>query len=326
MDTRFLRSFLCIARTGSLSRAAAALNIVQPALSRQIRILEDELGTQLLVRHRRGIALTLAGEVLREHAAAIVAALDEARHAVSASGAEPSGAVSIGLPTSMFYVLAPGLVETFCRVYPRAFLQVFEAFGHVIESHLREGRVDAAVLISPKPMSGISLEPLLTENICLAGPPGAGLDMRKPVAASAIAEVPMIMFPAPNMVRMTIEALLARTGKALLPLVEIDGQPLTHELVRRGLGYTILPSCAVQAEIAAGRMSGAPIQGATIAWELGVNRARAGFPAVKALCDLVRSSIAAQIASGVWQVTSQAPAQRPRPQAKPTKRPQRAAR
>lgn len=304
MDTRFLRSFLCIAQTGSLSRAAAALNIVQPALSRQIRILEAELGAQLLVRHRRGIALTEAGELLREHAAAIVAALDAAQLAVSASGAEPSGAVSIGLPTSMLYAISPELVEAFCRRYPRAFLQVIEAFGHVIEGHLREGRVDAAVLVSPKPMPGIMIEPLLTEAVCLAGPAAAGLDMRKPVAAEVLATVPMIMFPAPNKVRVTVETLLARTGKALSPLVEVDGQPLTHELVRRGLGYTILPACAVQAEIAAGRMSGAPIAGATISWELGVNRARAGFPALKALCELVRLNVADQLARGAWQYSA----------------------
>lgn len=304
MDTRFLRSFLCIAETGSLTRAAAALDVVQPALSRQIRLLEAELGTQLLVRHRRGIALTDAGQLLREHAATIVSALDEARQAVSASGTEPTGPVSLGLPTSLIYVMSPQLVESFCERFPRAFLRVIEAFAHVIEDHLREGRVDAAVLISPKPMPGIALEPLVQEAICLAGPPGAGLSMRKPIPIDNLARLPMIVYPAHNKVRMPVEAVLTREGRSLNSIVEIEGQPLAHELVNRGLGSIVLPYCAAQAQVAAGRMSAAPIEGITLTWELGINRARAGFPAVKAVCDLIRSSFDDQLANGVWSEAS----------------------
>ncbi len=301
MDTRFLRSFLCIAETGSLSRAASALNVVQPALSRQIRLLEEELGTQLLVRHRRGIALTDAGNLLREHAATIVAALDEAQQAVSAAGTEPTGTVSLGLATSMHYVLSPGLVVSFCNRYPRAFLRVYEAFGHVIEEYMRQGKTDVAVLLSPKPMPGIALEPLLKETVCLAGPPEARLSMLEPVPIAMLARVPMIMFPANNKLRLAVEEALEDAGLSLQPKVEIEGRSLAHALVHKGLGYITLPYCAVEAEIAAGRMSGAPIEGITISWELGINRARAGFPAVKAVRDLIRAGVDEQVASGVWR-------------------------
>lgn len=300
MDTRFLRSFLCIAETGSLSRAAAELDIVQPALSRQIRILEEELDTQLLIRHRRGISLTEAGELLRSHAATIMAALDEARHAVSATGGDPSGRLTVGFPVSMLYVFSAELVHRYCDAYPRVSLEVFEAQAHIIESYLREGRVDAAVLISPKPMPGISLERLVREHVYLVGPPGAGLEMDEHVSVDTVARLPMIMFPGYNKVRQAVEEALHRDGLDFTPRVEVEGQPLTLALVRRGMGYTVLPQCAARAEIAAGRMCGAPIEGAIVSWELGIQRVRAGAPAMKALVSALRAVVARQIEEGVW--------------------------
>ncbi len=301
MDTRFLRSFLCIAETGSLSRAAAELDIVQPALSRQIRILEEELDTQLLIRHRRGIALTEAGELLRAHATTIVAALDEARHAVSATGGKPSGRLAVGFPTSMLYVLSAELIHRYCDTYPRVSLEVFEAQAHIVEGYLREGRLDMAVLLSPKPIGGVALERLVSEHVHLVGPPGAGLAMDEPVKAEVVARLPMIMFPGHNKVRQAVEEALHRVGLDFTPRLEIEGQALTLALVRRGMGYTFLPQCAARAEIEAGRMCGAPIADAMVSWELGVQRVRAGAPAMKALIAMLRTSIARQLEDGVWR-------------------------
>lgn len=300
MDPRFLRSFLCIAETGSLSRAAAMLNIVQPALSRQMRILEQELGTQLLVRHRRGVVVTEAGALLRERASAIISAIEETRQAISEAGGEPSGRVRLGLPTSMLHVMSGDVIETYARKFPRVQVYAVEAFVNVIEDHLRESRLDVAILISPKPITGIALEPLLTESVCLVGPPDCGLKMSRAVSAAGVAEVPMIMYAPGNKLRMRIEELLARTGRTLRAALEVEGQPLTFELVRRGIGYTLLPYCAVKQAVEAGQFAAAPIEGATLTWELGINRARAGAPAVKALVDLIRESVDREKRSGVW--------------------------
>ncbi|MBM3559207.1 MAG: LysR family transcriptional regulator, partial [Alphaproteobacteria bacterium] len=194
MDVRSLRSFLRVAETGNLSRAAEALHIVQPALSRQIALLEAELGTQLLVRHRRGVTLTEAGIALREHAQGILAGVDAARQAVSALGGEPTGTVALGLPTSMLYVLSGALVEGYRRRYPRVALRLHEAIGHVIEALMEDGRLDVAVIIEPRAIRGVAQETLVSEAMCLAGPPAAGLDMARPVSAADVANVPMMMF------------------------------------------------------------------------------------------------------------------------------------
>ena len=97
METRVLSNFLRVAETGKLSQAAAELNLAQPALSRQMALLEEDVGAQLLVRHRRGVTLTEAGELFRERAQAIVASVEQARAVVSSAGLNPTGVVTLGL-------------------------------------------------------------------------------------------------------------------------------------------------------------------------------------------------------------------------------------
>jgi LysR family nitrogen assimilation transcriptional regulator len=301
METRVLQNFLRVVQAGKLGQAAAELNIAQPALSRQIALLEADIGAQLFVRHRRGVALTEAGLLFRDHARAILAALEQARAEVSATAQDPGGTVTLGLPTSMFYVLSADAVAEYQALYPNVFLRVHEAVGHVIESLFHDSQLDAAILIEPRAMPGVALTPLVAEDICLVGPQEAGLSLDRPVSPDELANAPMIMLDAGNHVRTKIESLLGRRGLSLTPAMEMEGQPLTFEMVRRGLGHTVLPRCAAHRELAAGRMSAAPIAGATLGWSLAVSRTRADAPAVRALTELLQEIAQARIDEGAWQ-------------------------
>ena len=292
METRVLNNFLRVAETGKLSQAAAELNLAQPALSRQIALLEEDVGAQLFVRHRRGVTLTEAGALFRDKAKSILASVEQARAAVSAVGREPTGTVSLGLPTSMIYVLSGALIETYRKRFPKVFLKVHEAVGHVIEALVKDGRLDVAILIDPRPTPGVAVEPLFAEDIYLVGPGDAGLSLDAPVSLARLAQVPMIMLAPQNHVRAKAQTVLSRAGLAFNAAMEVEGQPLAFDLVRRGLGYTLLPHCAVHAELSAGRMSGAPIDGLRLDWKLAVNRSRAGAPAVRALSETVRIRVA----------------------------------
>lgn len=301
METRVLQNFLRVAQAGKLGHAAAELNIAQPALSRQIALLEADVGAQLFVRHRRGVALTEAGLLFRDHVRAILAALEQARAEVSAAARDPTGTVTLGLPTSMFHVLSADVIAAYRTRYPNVSLRVHEAVGHVIEALFHDGQLDTAILIEPGTMPGVALTPLIAEDICLVGPRDAGLSLDTPVTLATLAAAPMIMHDAANHVRTRIESLLARHALSFLPAMEIEGQPLTFEMVRRGLGHTVLPRCAARAEIATGGMSAAPIAGATLGWSLAVNRTRAGAPAVRALTELLHELAQRRIDDGVWQ-------------------------
>ncbi|MDH3582058.1 MAG: LysR substrate-binding domain-containing protein [Hyphomicrobiales bacterium] len=302
METRILGNFLRVAETGKFSQAAAELNLAQPALSRQMALLEEDVGAQLFVRHRRGVTLTDAGALFRQRAEEILASVEQARAAVSSAGLEPTGTVTLGLPTSMIYVLSGDLIETYRARFPGVFLRIHEAVGHVIEALLKESRLDAAILIEPRPMPGVALTPLIEEDIYLVGPGDAGLSLEAPVTPATVAEVPMIMLAPENHVRSKIEAALSRAGASFNAALEVEGQPLAFDLVRRGLGYTLLPYCAVRAEMAAGHISGAPIAGLSLGWTLGVNRTRAGAPAVSALIETIQELVDERTRNNEWRV------------------------
>lgn len=303
VNIRTLENFLRVAEIGSLKGAAAAVHIAQPALTRQIALLEDEFGAQLFVRHRRGVTLTEAGEQLRLHAERILGEVAQAHDAVSAAGRVPAGAVSLGLPTSMLYVLSTSVVASYKRNWPDVFLRVHEAIGHVVEELLRTRLVDVAILIAEaRNLENVDLTPLVVEDVYLAGPPDAGLDLDRPVSFEELAALPIILLSPHNKLRLQIEAELARRDLAFRSRLEVEGQPLVLDLIKNGIGYTVLPYCAVEAEMAAGRISGAPIQGLAMTWTLGVNRMRAHTPAVRELIALIRQAIAARVASGEWRV------------------------
>ncbi|HCP01128.1 MAG TPA: hypothetical protein DIT35_06520 [Rhodospirillaceae bacterium] len=111
----------------------------------------------------------------------------------------------------------------------------------------------------------------------------------------------MIMLDPANHVRTKIEGLLSQANLSLNPAMEIEGQPLTFEMVRRGHGHTVLPRSAAQRELVIGRISAAPIKGAAIAWSLAVSRTRADAPEVRALTKLVSELAQSRIDDGTWQ-------------------------
>lgn len=303
VDLSTLAHFLRVAEIGSLKAAAGALHLAQPTLSRQMSALERELGARLFVRHRRGVSLTAAGEQLRGHAERVLAEMERARSAVSASAQEPRGPLALGLPASMRYVLSGSVVSAYVRRYPDVDLRVHEAMGNVIEDLLRARSVDVAILISAaRNLDNVAFTPLANEDIYLVGPPDAGLDLATPVPVTYLADVPMILVAPENWLRREIQRRLAGHDLRLRRSLEVEGQPLVLDLARLGAGHAVFPFCAIEAELAAGRLSGAPIEGLTITWTLGVNRMRAHDPAVRELVRLISEAIDSRIASGDWRV------------------------
>ncbi len=297
-----LGNFLRVAEVGSVKGAAQLINLAQPALSRQIALLEQEFGAKLFVRSSRGVALTEAGEALRVHAERMLGEMERAREALSETARVPTGSLSLGLPTSMRYVLSSSIVSAYRRSYPDVVLRVHEAIGHVIEDLLTRRVLDVAILIAGAAEIDAELTPLVSEDVYLAGPPGSGLDMRRPVPIAHLSQLPMILLSPQNRLRLKISEELARHRLSLRANLEVEGQPLVLDLIKEGVGYTVLPYCAIQAEMSAGEISGAPIKGLTINWTLGVNRMRAHVPAVREMIRLIREAVETRVATGEWKV------------------------
>src|SRR3954464_73516 len=172
MELRQLRYFVAIVDHGSLSRAALVLHVAQPALTQQLRQLEQELGVQLLHRSAQGVLSTDAGKVFYEHAQAILKQVADARSAVTQSTTRPAGAVTLGLPHSISGALALPLLMATRASYPEITLQLTEELSGNLTEQLKSGRVNLAVLFDDGQLAPFASTPLVDEAlmfICRTG-------------------------------------------------------------------------------------------------------------------------------------------------------------
>ena len=141
-DLRILRNFVAVATAGSISRAAELRHIAQPALSLQMRNLEESLGVRLFERTSRGVMVTAAGERLLAHALAMLERMEAAIEDVQGAADEPLGTVAVGLPLSVARYLATPLVRTVLARHPGIRLQLFEVSTGYIPEMLVKGQID----------------------------------------------------------------------------------------------------------------------------------------------------------------------------------------
>src|ERR1700760_3604749 len=180
MEFRQLSYFLEIPQPGIFSRAAVPLSVAQPILSRQIKLLESELGVELLYRNGRGVVVSEAGKVLETYARSVVGLVGKARSEIGSLRAEPKGRVAIAMPPSIGWMLTGPLVVRCREAFPQILLHLAEGFsGHVAE-WLSTGRVDIGVVYQAPRLSTLQTEPLLSDELILLGavddPAGLGGD------------------------------------------------------------------------------------------------------------------------------------------------------
>ena len=241
MDLRQLEYFVRVAELGSFTRAAMALDVAQPALSRQVRLLEVELRQNLLARNGRGAVPTEAGQLLLEHARGILHQVERAREDLSRLRGGLAGRVTLGLPPSVARVLAVPLLHALREQLPQARLAITEALTASMQEQLASGRLDIAVLYNAQPTPGLELEFLASEQLLLvrraadfAGPASPAVRLRE------LSGLPLVIPSRPNAIRMHVEAQLAAAGCQPEVALEIDGVAAILDLVEGGAGCAIL--------------------------------------------------------------------------------------
>ena len=249
MDLRQIEYFVRVAELGSFTRAAAALDVAQPALSRQVRLLEVELRQNLLVRNGRGAVPTEAGKLLLDHGRGILHQVERAREELGRVRGSLAGRVAIGLPPSVAKAMAVPLIREFRARMPDATLSITEGLSVAMQESLADGRLDIALLYNAVPSADIELTPLLEESLFLVqrhagkSPPPA---RPRPVALRDVAEVPLVIPSRPNAIRMLVETEMAALGCRPSVALEIDGVAAILDLVEDGAGSAILSRNAVQ--------------------------------------------------------------------------------
>lgn len=260
MELRQLRYFVAIVDHGSLSRAAQVLHVAQPALTQQLRQLEEELGAQLLHRSAHGVLSTDAGKVFYEHAQAILKQVADARSAVTQLTTRPSGSVTLGLPHSISGALALPLLTAARTTYPEITLQLTEEISGSLTEQLKSGRLNLAVLFDDTQPGSFDSTPLVEEDlmyICRAGsswvPPEASVTLGAALAS------PLILPAQQHGVRPLIEQAASGAGLALSNIIEINSIAILKSALLADMGATLLPLAPLRAEIEAGTLVATPL-------------------------------------------------------------------
>ncbi len=259
MDFKQLRALVTVAETGNVTRAAALLNIVQPAVSRQLHLLEEDVGVPLFTRGRQGMELTEAGTTLVEYARRVLHEIDRARAEIRPSKGTVGGIVTVGLLPSTSDLLASAIVTEITAHYPGIRLRISMGYAGHLQRWLEDGEVDVALLYDPKHTPTIQVRPLLEEGLWIVGLPDSGLRADQPVPLAELAGKPLVLPSAPHGLRSLVANATKLMGMQLNVVAETNAMSIQKSLVIAGHGLTILPAIAVTDDIARGILAAAPL-------------------------------------------------------------------
>jgi LysR family transcriptional regulator, nitrogen assimilation regulatory protein len=248
MELRELRYFRTVVESGSFSKAAVKLMVAQPSLSRQIRALEEKLGMPLLRRNARGVSPTEAGKVLLERTLRLEEDIDGIQRTFATMAKRVTGILRVAVQAPVSSVLLPELVRSYRARYPDVRLELVEGFsGDVIEK-LLAGLIDVAIVDIPvTPFAELNVTPIWVETFSLFGwidAPAVQPDRTMPVTLADVAKLPLIAPSSRHAARHLLEEAFERRSLKFRPVLEANGVLMIFELVRAGLGYTVMPASA----------------------------------------------------------------------------------
>lgn len=252
MDLKQLQYFISVAELESFTRASESLGVAQPALSRQIRLLEVSLRQNLLIRNGRGATPTEAGKLLLGHARGILHQLERAKEELLHLRGGLTGRVALGLPPSLARALTVPLTRAFRQEMPDAQLTIREGLSSSMQEELLNARLDIAILYNGSSSVGLQTEHLINEELVYVSRRPSGL-IEEPqdlyVDLNDVAHLALVIPSRPNAIRMHVEAACLSLGVAPNITLEIDGVPAILDLVADGAGNAILTKHAVSSSI-----------------------------------------------------------------------------
>ncbi|KZB62596.1 MULTISPECIES: LysR family transcriptional regulator [Thalassospira] len=300
-ELRALRYFVSVAEEKSFTRAANRLRIAQPALSRQIKRLEEDLKVQLFTRTVRGADLTEAGEILLRRAYLMFNQLQQTHHDITIHSTHLGGVVSVGMPPTPGEFIAPRLLERSKALYPDIELRFVEGFSADLEQKMANNEIGVAVMHDPTPRDDIQITELLVEHLCLVGRSGT---LSKPsYSLKEAASYPLIMPSRPNFLRILVDSYAEKHDVSLNIETRSDGIGHTKSLVRYGHGFTILTYGAIISDVQSGVLEAMPIVDPAITWRLCVAmRMDQGRKRTLSVVEqMIHEIVDDLVAAGIWK-------------------------
>lgn len=251
MELDQIRSFREVARLGSFSRAAEKMLRTQPAISNQIKLLEQELGERLFDRIGKKVYLTKAGEMLLGYAEKLCGLIDEAKLAMAELRAEPRGILSIGANEATCMYILPELFRVFRQRYPQVQISIYRNFTSKVIEKILGNQLDLGVVTLPVKDDNLVVIPIYSDQLCLIVDPKHLFASRRSVRLAELSGHPFI-FPKAGGTRMILERLFRRRRHEINISMEIASVEIIKKFVSIGLGIAILPQTYVQAEVKEG--------------------------------------------------------------------------
>lgn len=303
MELKQLTALVTVAEAGSVTKAAERLHLVQPAVTRQIQMLEEELGVPLFVRSRQGMRTTDAGAVMVERARRALIELERARAELRQRESGPvTGIVTIGLLESVIDLIAARLVARMKTAHPKVDLRVMTAYSGHLQQWLDQGDLDLSLLYNLSSSPSIHVVPLLEEQLWATATTEAGLSPDSPVTWQELCSQPLVLPVSGHGLRALIDQALPRPNPEIRIAVETNSLALQKKFVAGGHGWTVLPAAGIAQDIAHGHLSGAPISDPALSRQvvLGLPLTARTPPAVEAVAGVLLGLVDTLVRSGEW--------------------------
>jgi DNA-binding transcriptional LysR family regulator len=231
MDLQLLRSLVAVADTGSITEAADHIGLTQPALSRRLQQLEEQLGAELLSRGRKGAQLTEIGRLVESEARILIARYDHMREQVRAHQGLEGGTVRVGGGATAVSFLLPKAIAAFQINHPVVKFQLKEAGSNEVAEDVLNGHLELGLVTLPVKTRDLTVWPLLTDRIVLVSPRQHPLTRKHPISASNLDGLSFVGFEADTAVRQIIDAKLRDAGVAMNVVMELRSIPAILRMV-----------------------------------------------------------------------------------------------
>ena len=245
LNLGYLATFRLVIQRGSFSAAADVLGISQPAVSLQIRQLEQFLQTRLVERTGRGIKATAAGQALLVHGERIEQAVDETLRSVSAFNHDVSGTITLGTGATACIHLLPPLLQQLRSDYP--LLRVGVTTGNTLDivRAIEENRLDMGLVTLPVSGRALDVMPVMDEEFVFIASQ-AQQAMFTDLRPDALHTLPLIAFESGSGTRALIDGWFEASGLTIAPAMQLGSIEAIKRMVRSGLGFSIVPKMAVE--------------------------------------------------------------------------------
>lgn len=264
MELHQLEAFAAVARERSFTRASLRLHLTQPAVTRAVAALENELRTRLFDRLGRSVQLTPSGETLLRYAERVLQLTEEAKAAVTDIETGSAGRLSVGASSTLATYILPPLLAKFRQAHPAVEIAIHTGISARIRARVHSGAADVGLVTTGPEEDGTKSDPSMTIlplaelDTCVVLPPVHPLAGHDSLDAAVLlsGELPLLLMETGTNLREYAEGVF---GGGVIPAMELDNVEAIKRMITAGLGFSLLPELAVRTEVATGTLTALPL-------------------------------------------------------------------